>query len=120
MIVHIEDQISLSLSLDVDVLEISLSVTTLMSWRLQEIGTTLSLDVDVLVAAEVFGLPVKAPAPCVMNFADEVYGPAKPQPSSPDINDVTVQCTTARTDAGRFNAVGAIRSSSASPPQFWS
>ena len=93
-------------------------MTTLMSWRLQEIGTTLSLDVDVLVAAEVFGLP----APCVMNFADEVYGPAKPQPSSPDINDVdvTVQCTTASTDAGRFNAVGAIRSFSASPPQFWS
>ena len=25
-----------------------------------------------------------------MNFADEVYGPAKPQPSSPDINDVDV------------------------------
>ena len=52
-----------------------------MSWRLQEIGTTLSLDVDVLVAAEVFGLP----APCVMNFADEVYGPAKPQPSDVDV-----------------------------------
>ena len=68
------------------------------------------------------GYQVEAPAPCVMNFADEVYGPAKPQPSSPDINDVdvTVQCTTASTDAGRFNAVGAIRSSSASPPQFWS
>ena len=53
MIVHIEEQISLSLS----------------------------LDVDVLVAAEVFGLP----APCVMNFADEVYGPAKPQPSDVDV-----------------------------------
>ena len=61
MIVHIEEQISYTLLIKQheSFIHFSLSHTLLRC----------------------LGYQVEAPAPCVMNFADEVYGPAKPQPS---------------------------------------